>query len=315
MVKQKNKGIEMKINESIKDFLTLKDFQKGQIKYMLDLASRIKKRPGYYRKVLSGKNIALLFEKHSTRTRLSFEAGINQLGGNVIYLESKSLQVSRGETYEDTGKIFSCYLDGLVIRTFSQEMVEKLAANSRIPVINGLTDSYHPCQILSDLFTLDQMGILNNRLKFTYIGDSNNVCNSLIIGLSKMGIVITIGSPRGYQPSDEIIDYAASLLPKGVIIESDPLKAVKDADIIYTDVWVSMGDEKSSEKYNAMKNYQVNRDLIKNAAKDVKIMHCLPAHRGEEITAEVIEGKNSIVFEQAENRLYAQKALLVYLYS
>lgn len=303
-------------NKAKKDFLTLKDYSKSEILHLLDLAGEIKINGTPYKDILESRNIALLFDKHSTRTRLSFEAGINQLGGNAIYLDSKTLQLSRGETYEDTAKIFSGYLDGVVIRTFYQETVEIFAETGSIPVINGLTDRYHPCQALSDLFTLKEMGLLDEGLKFSYIGDSNNVTSSLIIGLFKLGIGITIGCPGNYSPPAELLDYISEQdKDYKVNIVNDPVQAVKDADIIYTDVWISMGDKDSGDKKNNLKKYQVNSNLLNAAGSNIKVMHCLPAHRGEEITAEVLEGEKSVVMQQAENRLYAQKALLAYIYS
>ena len=299
-----------------KDFLTLKDYSKEEIKYLLDLSGKIKKDKNSYSKVLEGKNIAMLFDKHSTRTRLSFEVGIKQLGGNSIYLDSKKLQISRGETYQDTAKIFSAYLDGMVIRTYSQEIVNIFAKYGTIPVINGLTDIYHPCQILADMLTLKEMELLNKDLKFTYVGDSNNVTNSLIIGFSKLGIDITIGCPQKYSPPEEIIKYARNQKEGSKLnLVYDPVKAVSDADVVYTDVWLSMGDEKNKQKLTDLKSFQVNYKLLKYSKEEVKVMHCLPAHRGQEITSEVLDGKNSIVLQQAENRLHAQKALLVYLYA
>lgn len=299
-----------------KDFLTLKDYSKEEIEYLLDLSGKIKKDKNSYSKVLEGKNIAMLFDKHSTRTRLSFEVGINQLGGNSIYLDYKNLQISRGETYQDTAKIFSRYLDGVIIRTYSQEIVDIFAKYGTIPVINGLTDIYHPCQILADMLTLKELGLLNKNLKFIYIGDSNNVTNSLIIGFSKLGIDITIGCPEKYSPPEEIIEYARNQKEGSKLnLVHDPVKAVSDADVVYTDVWLSMGDEINKQKLTDLKSYQVNYKLLKYAKEEVKVMHCLPAHRGQEITSEVLDGKNSIVLQQAENRLHAQKALLVYLYA
>ncbi|MCG2791643.1 MAG: ornithine carbamoyltransferase, partial [Actinomycetia bacterium] len=289
---------------------------KEEIEYLLDLSGKIKKDKNSYSKVLEGKNIAMLFDKHSTRTRLSFEVGINQLGGNSIYLDSKNLQISRGETYQDTAKIFSRYLDGVIIRTYSQEIVDIFAKYGTIPVINGLTDIYHPCQILADMLTLKELGLLNKDLKFIYIGDSNNVTNSLIIGFSKLGIDITIGCPEKYSPPEEIIEYARNQKEGSKLnLVHDPVKAVSNADVVYTDVWLSMGDEINKQKLTDLKSYQVNYKLLKYAKEEVKVMHCLPAHRGQEITPEVLDGKNSIVLQQAENRLHAQKALLVYLYA
>ncbi|MCL5070053.1 MAG: ornithine carbamoyltransferase [Actinobacteria bacterium] len=301
-----------------KDFLTLKDYSKEEILNLLNLAAKIKKDKKLYSDLLKSKSIALLFDKHSTRTRLSFEAGIEQLGGNCIYLDASTLQLKRGETIQDSAKVFSGYLDGLVIRTFKQETVEMFAKNSTIPVINGLTDLYHPCQILSDLFTIRELGMLNKNLKFTYVGDCNNVSNSLLIGFAKLGIDMTIGCPKAYKPSEDVMNYVmnqAKESESNINITDDPMKAVENADVIYTDVWISMGDEDSEEKIQALTKFQVNSKLVYYAKPEVRIMHCLPAHRGQEITSEIMDGKNSIVWQQAENRLYAQKALLIYLYS
>ena len=302
-----------------KDFLTLKDFTGEEIMEILRFAEKIKKEKVKYSKVLEGLNIALLFDKPSTRTRVSFEVGILQMGGNCLVLDAKTLQIGRGETYKDTAKIFNAYLDGVIIRTFKQESLEIMGENCNIPVINALTDSYHPCQILCDLFTLYEKKLLNkNGLKFVYVGDSNNVLNSLLIGFTKLGIDITVGCPEEYEPSKELMDYISELSNKtknSVSIVNDSIKAVKDADVIYTDVWVSMGDEESSDKIYKMKPFQVNRELISYAKKDVKIMHCLPAHRELEITSEILDSENSIVWEQAENRLYGQKGLLYYLFN
>ena len=298
-----------------RDFLTLKDYSGDEIEYILELSQSIKKDKSKYCNVLQGKNIAMLFDKHSTRTRISFEAGINQLGGKALILDSRSLQLDRGETYRDTAEIFSLYVDGVIIRTFKQGTVEIFAKYGSIPVINALTDKYHPCQVLADILTLKELGLLNKDLKFTYIGDSNNVTNSLIIGFSKLGIGITIGSPEKYSPSDEILEYVKNL-KNGVKIKivHDPVEAVKDADVVYTDVWLSMGDEMDGNKLKELENYQVNSGLLAHAKKEVKVMHCLPAHRDQEISSEVLDGKNSVILLQAKNRIHAQKGLLVYLY-
>lgn len=298
-----------------RDFLTLKDYSGDEIEYILELSQLIKKDKNKYSNVLDGKNIAMLFDKHSTRTRISFEAGINKLGGKALILDSKSLQLGRGETYRDTAEILSLYVDGVIIRTFKQETLEIFAKYGNIHVINGLTDKYHPCQVLADMMTLKELGLLNKDLKFTYIGDSNNVTNSLIIGFLKFGIGITVGSPEKYSPSGEILEYSSNR-KDGIKIKitHDPAEAVKDADVVYTDVWLSMGDEMDSSKLKELKNYQVNSGLLVGAKKEVKVMHCLPAHRDQEISSEVLEGKNSIILKQAENRMYAQMGLLVYLY-
>ena len=304
------------VKNSKKDFLTLKDYSKSEIMDIINLSGKIKEDKKKYNEVLKGKNIALLFDKHSTRTRLSFEVGIDQLGGNSIYLDSKNLQLSRGETYKDTAVILSRYVDGLVIRTFRQATVECLAEYGTIPVINGLTNTYHPCQVLADLMTLSESGMLNKGVKFTYIGDFNNMTNSLIIGFLKMGIGITVGCHEKYLPSGGIIEYIKTQkYGNSINFIFDPIEAVENADVIYTDVWMSMGDEINKQKIKDLENFQVNNELLKHAKKEVKVMHCLPAHRGQEITSEVLDSRNSIVLIQAENRLHAQKGLLVYLFS
>ncbi|MCE5330116.1 ornithine carbamoyltransferase, partial [bacterium] len=308
-----------KIKKNKKDFLTLKDYSKEEIVYLLELTQDIKKNGDNYLEILKNKNLALLFDKPSTRTRVSFEVGINQLGGNCLVLDSKTLQMGRGETYADTARIFNSYLDGVIIRTFKQESVEIIASNCDITIINALTDLYHPCQILSDLFTLFEMDLLFKKdFKFTYVGDSNNVLNSLLIGFTKLGINITVGCPEKYGPDKDLLSYLEPESKKSgnkITLLSDPVLAVKDADVVYTDVWVSMGDEESTQKIYDLKSYQINKNLISAAKEDVKIMHCLPAHRELEITSEVLDSRNSIVWVQAENRLYTQKALLTFLYS
>jgi len=308
-----------KIKRTKKDFLTLLDYSKDEINYLLWLAGEVKQNNAGYCEVLKNKNIALLFDKPSTRTRLSFEVGINQLGGNCLVLDSKTMQLGRGETYADTAKIFNGYLDGVVIRTFRQTDIETVASNCDIPVINALTDSYHPCQILSDLFTLHERDLLSKKdLKFVYLGDSNNVLNSLLVGFTKLGINITVGCPKEYEPDKKLMEMLGEISVKSknrIIIENNAMEAVKDADVVYTDVWLSMGDEESTQKISDLKPFQINKKLLSAAKSDVLIMHCLPAHREMEITSEMLDSKNSIVWAQAENRLYAQKALLVLLYS
>lgn len=298
-----------------KDFLTLRDYSGDEIEHILNLSIKIKKNKDKYSNILKGKNIAIMFDKHSTRTRLSFEVGINQLGGNTLILDSQSLQLGRGESYKDTARIFSLYIDGVIIRTFSQETLEIFAEYGRIPVINGLTDSYHPCQILADMLTLKEIGMLNKKIKFVYIGDSNNVTSSLIIGFSKLGIDITIGCPEKYSPPEEIMKYAENQYTEGKVnLVNDPVEAVRSADIIYTDVWISMGQEIDKCKLKELEKYQLNEKLLRYAKKEVKIMHCLPAHPGQEITPGVLYSNNSIILDQAENRLHVQKGLLAYLY-
>ena len=263
--------------------------------------------------VLEGLSIGLLFTKPSTRTRVSFEVAIYELGGNSIYLSGETTQISRGETVKDTAKVLSRYIDGLIIRTYEQEEVEEFAKWSNFPVINALTDLLHPCQVLADFFTIyEKKGTLKN-IKITYIGDGNNVCHSLILGADLLGIEIRISCPEKYMPSEKILKQVEN---KNLVkIDTNPERFIQDADVIYTDTWVSMGDEKEAEERKKIfKSYQVNRKLLESTKKDFIFMHCLPAHRGWEVEDEIIDGKNSVVFDQAENRLHTQKALLCFLY-
>lgn len=305
------------VKSSKKDMLTLKDYSKEEILYLLNLTQKIKSNRNLFNSFLDGKVLALLFDKPSTRTRLSFESGIAQLGGKSIYLDSSTLQIKRGETLQDSARVMDRYLDGIIIRTFAQETVEIFSRYCSFPVINGLTDLFHPCQILADLFTMSEFGILDNNLKFVYLGDCNNVLNSLLIGFSKLGIGITVGCSQKYEPDKEILKYVCSQAQESgsrVRLVYDPEEAVKGADVIYTDVWVSMGDKHSEEKIDELQKFQLNKNLLSFAKPDVKVMHCLPAHREQEITSDVLDSLNSIVWQQAENRLHAQKALLVYLF-
>ncbi|MBU1048082.1 MAG: ornithine carbamoyltransferase [Candidatus Omnitrophica bacterium] len=301
-----------------KNLLSIKDINKQDINLLFQMASELKTRRKRGEKIihlLDGKSLGLLFEKLSTRTRISFEIAIRELGGNSLFLQSEQLQLKRGETLSDAAKIFSLYLDALAVRTYNHDNLTKLAENSSIPVINALSDFSHPCQILSDMFTIkEKVGKLED-VKLTYIGAGNNVCNSLIYGSAKTGINLTISSPKGYEPSSGILEDAQKINPKCKIkLLSNPIEAVKNADVIYTDVWVSMGEEEQKKaRLNAFRDFQINEKLVKAAKKHVLVMHCLPAHRGEEITSEVLDGTHSIVWEQAENKLHAQKALLVLL--
>lgn len=299
-----------------RDFLTLADYSKDELEYLLELAADLKQqqKSGNMEEPLKGKTLGMIFEKSSTRTRVSFEAGIYQLGGTGLFLKSDDIQIGRGELISDTAKVLSAYLDGIMIRTFSQKDVEELAEHASIPVINGLTDSYHPCQVLADLLTIQEVKGTLKGVKVAYIGDGNNMAHSLMLGAAIMGMDVSIAAPEGYQPEQEITEKATSIarLQGGKVEVTDqPAVAVKQADVIYTDVWASMGQESEQiirEKKFA--GFQVNKSLCSLANKDAVIMHCLPAHRGEEITAEIIDGKQSIVFQQAENRLHAQKALM-----
>jgi len=299
-----------------KDLLAISDLTREEIEGIFDRTNFLKK--GFYAgdiyHPLKGKVLGMVFKKPSTRTRLSFESGMYQLGGNTIFLSSKDLQMDRGESIIDTARIFSIYLDGIVIRTYSQKEVEELAVNASIPVINGLTDLHHPCQILCDMFTIkEKLGRLKG-VKVAYVGDGNNIANSWLDGASKMGMNLSISSPAGYKPDSEITKKAISLAERNggrIEFAEDPFEGVKDADIIYTDVWTSMGRESEYEKrLKDFKKFQVNADIVRAAKTNVMIMHCLPAHRGEEISSDVIDGDRSIVFEEAENRLHVQKAIL-----
>lgn len=314
--------ISIKSNEKkagLKDMLTLKDYSSNQIKDLLLNAIKIKSalKLGEEYTPLKGKILGMIFDKSSTRTRVSFEAGMIQLGGTAMYLNGKDLQIGRGEPISDTAKVLSEYIDGIMIRTHYHHTVEELAKHASIPVINGLTDMYHPCQALADLLTIQECKGSLEGLKVAYIGDGNNVAHSLMVGAVKVGMNVSIASPDGYEPNEEIVQYAKEVAKEtgaSVTITNDPVEAAIQADVVYTDVWTSMGQEEENEiRLQAFANYQVNSDLVKHAKSDYLFMHCLPAHRGEEVTHEVIDGENSVVFHQAGNRLHAQKALLVEL--
>ncbi len=283
------------------------------ISLLFERAKQFKKekRIGVCHEYLHGKTLAMIFEKASTRTRVSFEVAMNQLGGHSIYLEWKTMQLGRGESLKDTAKTLSRYVDGLMIRAYRHSDVVEIAKHSDIPVINGLTDLEHPCQALSDLFTIQELRSFDAKL--AYVGDGNNVCNSLLLGSALVGMDISVACPKGYEPPESIISIAkeiADTTGSKVSLTHDPFEAVADCDIIYTDVWVSMGqEEERKRRLKVFRPFQVNSELVKHG-NDPLIMHCLPAKRGEEITDEVIDGPNSIVFTQAENRLHLQKALL-----
>ena len=299
-----------------RDFLSIGGLTTKEIESLLirakELKSMQKSRVEHH--PLKGKNLGLLFEKQSTRTRLSFEVAIAQLGGHSIYLSPNQIQMGRGEEVRDTAQVFARYLDAIVIRTYDHPMIEEWARYSTIPVINGLTDLHHPCQILSDLLTiLEKKGRVCG-IRMAYIGDGNNVAHSLIEGAALMGMKIRIATPGGYEPDKAIVERAGILAKEtGASIEilQEPVAAVKDADVVYTDVWTSMGQEKEEEdRRGIFRRYQINRELMNRAKDDAIIMHCLPAHRGEEITEEMMESPKSVIFDQAENRLHMQKALL-----
>lgn len=299
-----------------RDFVSLLDFTPSELTYLLNLALELKGLKGRREPhhLLSGKTLGMYFAKASTRTRLSFEVGIYDLGGHGLFLSANDLQLRRGETIADTARVFSRYLDGIMIRTFAHRDVEELAENADIPVINGLTDLLHPCQVMADALTiLEKKGSLQG-LKLTYLGDGNNMANSLLELGAMLGMHISIGSPEGYQPDSLILERCRAIAAKsGVRLEvtTDPQAAAEGADVIYTDVWASMGQEhEHALRAQVMLPYQVSERIMTLANKDAIFMHCLPAHRGEEVAAAVIDGPQSVVFDEAENRLHIQKAIL-----
>ena len=299
----------------MKHFLKLLDCTTEEIVGMLNLADQLKYelKHGIPHRHLEGKSLGMIFEKASTRTRVSFEVGMYQLGGHPLFLSSKDLQIGRGEPVQDTARVLSRFLDGIMIRTFEQAEVEALAEYGSIPVINGLTDFCHPCQIMADLMTIREFKGKLEGLKMCFIGDGNNMMNSLIVGALKTGMSIDVACPEGYEPPKEILDFAAEY---GDLFHMyrNPMDAAKDADVVITDVWASMGQEDEAKKRAlAFEGYQINKDLMAAAKSDAMVLHCLPAHRGEEITADVFEEHAAEIFEEAENRLHAQKAVLVTL--
>lgn len=303
----------------MKHLLSLHDWTTEDIEKALSLAEKLKKeqKAGIPHPLLKGKTLGMIFTKSSTRTRVSFEVGMYQLGGNALFLSSNDIQLGRGETIHDTAKVLSRFLDGIMIRTFKQEDVEDLAKYGSIPIINGLTDLLHPCQILADLLTVkEHCGGLRGK-KMAYVGDGNNITHSLLYGCAKVGMDLAVATPESYACDPEIVKLALSDAEKTgakITITTDPKEAVKDADAVYTDTWVSMGQEdQKAEKVKSFSPYQVNTELFSLAKQDAIFLHCLPAYRGYEVTDEIIDGPNSAVFDEAENRLHAQKAVMVML--
>ncbi|MFD1739642.1 ornithine carbamoyltransferase [Bacillus salitolerans] len=300
-----------------KDLLTLDQLEAIELTSLLSEAIQLKKmqKQGIPHPYLSGKVLGLIFEKSSTRTRVSFEVGMLQLGGHAIFLSSKDIQLGRGETVSDTAKVLSRYVDGIMVRTFAHQSIEDFAQNATVPVINGLTDLHHPCQVLADLLTiLEHKGKLTG-LKMCYVGDgNNNMTHSLIEGAVKAGMHMSVASPMGYEPNKGIVNRAleaAKQMGSSIVITDDPVEAAQDADVIVTDVWTSMGmEDEYEERMQIFQPYQVNAELCQHAKKDYIFLHCLPAHRGEEVTEDIIDGPHSVVFDEAENRLHAQKAVL-----
>ncbi|AIQ55137.1 ornithine carbamoyltransferase [Paenibacillus sp. FSL R7-0331] len=302
-----------------RDLLELNDYSPEEITYLIELAIELKKKQknGEVYQPLKGKTIGLIFEKSSTRTRVSFEVGMYQLGGHALFLSKNDIQLGRGETVGDTAQVMSRYLDGIMIRTFGHDKVEDLARYASVPVINGLSDLAHPCQVLADYQTVyEHKGKLKG-LKLAYIGDGNNMAHSLLIGGAKLGVHVSVAGPEGYEPDPAVVAEAREIAKEtgaNIVITNSPQEAVQDADVIYTDVWASMGFEAEQlAREAAFKDYQVNEELVKGAKIDYLFLHCLPAHREEEVSTGVIDGPNSVIFDQAENRLHAQKALMAAL--
>lgn len=307
---------DMELQLKGRDFIGLVDYTSEEIRYLIDLAIDLKKKQkaGETYQPLKGKTLGMIFEKSSTRTRVSFEVGMFQLGGHALFLSKNDIQLGRGETVWDTAQTMSRYLDGIMIRTFAHRTVIELARGATVPVINGLTDFSHPCQALADYQTiLEKKGRLEG-LKVAFIGDGNNMVHSLMMGASKLGIHFAVATPKGYEPDNEVIQLSTEAAKQNgstIYVGYDVKEAIADADVVYTDVWASMGQEaEQREREIAFANYQVNEEIVRYAKKDYLFMHCLPAHRGEEVTEGVIDGPNSIIFDQAENRLHAQKAIM-----
>jgi ornithine carbamoyltransferase len=298
--------------------LSLKDYSRGEIDEIYDLARKVKADRGAYRESLKGKTLGMIFQKPSTRTRVSFEVGMFQLGGAALFLGADAIQLNRGETIADTAKVLSRYVDGIMARVFAHQDVLDLARHGTVPVINGLSDLLHPCQALADYFTLLEKRGKVDGLKIAYVGDGNNVCHELMFGAVKLGLNMSVAAPAGYQPNQLIVRSAAREALKGktpapVVVE-DPMEAVAGADVVYTDVWTSMGQEAEAEaRRQAFQGFMVTPEMMAAASPDAVFMHCLPAHRGEEVAAEVIDGPRSVVFDEAENRLHVQKAVLLLL--
>ncbi|MCA0971231.1 ornithine carbamoyltransferase [Halobacillus litoralis] len=295
-----------------KDLLSWLNYSQADVSQLLAQAQYLKENP--HSSFLAGKTLAMIFEKSSTRTRVSFEAGMVQMGGHALYLNTKDIQIGRGESISDTAQVLSGYVDAIMFRTTSHEKLQELAEHASVPVINGLCDVYHPCQALADVFTiLEQKGRLHG-LKIVYVGDGNNVAHSLMIISAMMGMEVVVATPEGYEPAPDVVAQAEKLALQyegSVTISHDPHKAAEGADVIYTDVWASMGqEEEQEERRKAFQGFQVNQSVMNQAKDDAMFLHCLPAHREEEVTAEVIDGPQSYVFQQAENRMHVQKAIL-----
>ena len=299
-----------------KDLVTITDLSRQEILDIFRLTARLKRDAarGKHRDLLRRKSLAMIFEKSSTRTRVSFETGISQLGGHALFLDGNDIQIRRGESLVDTARVLSRYVDGIMIRTYSHENVVELARNATIPVINGLSDTFHPCQALADFFTITEYEKKLAGVRLAYVGDGNNVANSLVECAAILGVDVSIACPGGYAPDAGVIENARALAARSgseLLVTPDPVEAVRDADYVYTDVWISMGEEEeAAQKKKALANYRISKELIAQCRKRCRIMHCLPAHRGEEIDAEIMDSDRSIIFDQAENRMHVQKAIM-----
>jgi len=300
-----------------KDLISIKDLTTQEIEGLFGLTDKLKKDKAKFGSALKGKTLALIFQKPSNRTRVSFEVGMCQLGGHSIYLSPQEINLGVRESIEDVAKTLSRYVDGIVLRTFEHKTILEMAKYAGVPVINGLTDFSHPCQALADVYSIREKLKNIKGATLAYVGDGNNVCNSLLLASAKMGLNMNVGAPKGYEPQGSVLKDARAIAKaknSSIKLFNDPEEAVRGVDVVYTDVWASMGQEKEAEERRKIfKGFQINAELMKSAKKDALVMHCLPAHRGEEITGKVIDSANSIVFDQAENRLHLQKAILIKL--
>jgi len=300
-----------------KDLVSITDLTSVEIEEIFKLTDKLKKDKAKFKSVLAGKTLALIFQKPSNRTRVSFEVGMYQLGGNSLYLAPHEINLGVRESIADVAKTLSRYIDVIVLRTFEHKNLLEMAKHARVPVINGLSDFSHPCQALADVYTIREKFKKLKGVTLAYVGDGNNVCNSLLYTCAKAGLNMNVGAPKGYEPDEGVLQYSSEIAKsKNAVINlfNDPAEAVKNADALYTDVWTSMGQEKEAqERKRIFKDFQINNDLLKLAKSNALVMHCLPAHRGEEITDEAIDSKNSVVFDQAENRMHVQKAILLKL--
>ena len=298
-----------------KDFLSILDISKEQLVQILKEAKQLKtdKKKGKVNDILRGKNLAMIFEKSSTRTHISFEVGMNELGGHALFLNARDMQIWRGEEIRDTARAASRYVSGLMIRAYKHSTIEEFARHATIPVINGLSDLEHPCQLLADIMTIQEHFGSTRDLKVAWVGDGNNVCNSLILSTVLTGMEVTVSTPKEYEPASDIVKKAKTMGGKITLVRK-PERAVKDAEVIITDTWISMGDDdEREERLRVFARYTIDAALLKLASPDARVLHCLPAHRGQEIADEVMEGGQSLVWDEAENRLHAQKALLIRL--